>query len=74
MTNPMSQFLRKNQQQKQQANNPLAMISEFRKFAAGMTPEGAKQQVEQLLSSGKMTQEQFRQLKAQAEQFSQFLK
>jgi hypothetical protein len=50
------------------------MISEFRKFAAGMTPEGAKQQVEQLLSSGKMTQEQFRQLKAQAEQFSQFLK
>lgn len=74
MTNPMSQFLRKNQQQKQQANNPLAMISEFRKFATGMTPEGAKQQVEQLLSSGKMTQEQFRQLKAQAEQFSQFLK
>lgn len=74
MTNPMSQFLRQNQQQKQQANNPLAMISEFRKFAAGMTPEGAKQQVEQLLSSGKMTQEQFRQLKAQAEQFSQFLK
>lgn len=74
MTNPMSQFLRKNQQKKQQANNPLAMISEFRKFAAGMTPEGAKQQVEQLLSSGKMTQEQFRQLKAQAEQFSQFLK
>lgn len=74
MTNPMSQFLRQSQQQKQQANNPLAMISEFRKFAAGMTPEGAKQQVEQLLSSGKMTQEQFRQLKAQAEQFSQFLK
>lgn len=74
MTNPMSQFLRQSQQQKQQANNPLAMISEFRKFAAGMTPEGAKQQVEQLLSSGKMTQEQFQQLKQQATAFSEFLK
>ena len=74
MTNPMSRFLRQSQPQKQQANNPLAIISEFRKFAAGMTPEGAKQQVEQLISSGQMTQEQFEQLKAQAEQFSQFLK
>nr|DAH32775.1 MAG TPA: Protein of unknown function (DUF2680) [Caudoviricetes sp.] len=50
------------------------MISEFRKFAAGMTPAGAKQKVEQLLASGQMTQEQFEQLKAQAEKFSQFLK
>lgn len=74
MTNPMSQFLRQSQPQKQQANNPLAMISEFRKFAAGMTPEGAKQQVEQLLSSGQMTQEQFKQIKQQAEAFSEFLK
>ena len=74
MTNPLSQFLRQSQPQKTTANNPLAMISEFRKFAAGMTPEGAKRQVEQMLSSGQMTQEQFQQLKAQAEQFSQFLK
>lgn len=74
MTNPMSQFLRQSQPQKQRANNPLAMISEFRKFAAGMTPEGAKQQVEQMLSSGQMTQEQFQQLKQQAAAFSKFLK
>lgn len=50
------------------------MMTEFRKFAQGMTPEGARQQVEQLLSSGKMSQEQFEQLKEQAQQFSQFLK
>ena len=50
------------------------MISEFRKFAAGMTPEGAKQQVEQMLASGQMTQEQFQQLKQQATAFSEFLK
>ena len=43
-------------------------------FAAGMTPEGAKQQIDQLLSSGQMTQEQFQQLKQQAAAFSEFLK
>lgn len=74
MTNPMSQFLRVSQPQKQPANNPLAMISEFRKFAAGMTPKGAKQQIDQLLSSGQMTQEQFQQLQQQAKDFMQFLK
>lgn len=74
MTNPLSQFLRQSQPQKTTANNPLAMISEFRKFAAGMTPEGAKRQVEQMLSSGQMTQEQFQQLKRQAVAFSEFLK
>ena len=74
MTNPMSQFLRQSQAQKQQVNNPLAMLSEFRKFAARMTPKGAKQQVEQLISSGQMTQEQFQQLKQQATAFSEFLK
>lgn len=74
MSNPLNQFLRGNKRQSQPVNNPLAMISEFRKFAAGMTPEGAKQQVEQMLSIGQMTQEQFQQLKQQAAAFSEFLK
>ena len=55
-------------------NNPIAMIAEFRKFAQNMTPEKAQQQVQQLLSSGQMTQEQFQQLQAQAKEFIQFLK
>ncbi len=74
MTNPLSQFLRQSQPQRPATNNPLAMISEFRKFAAGMTPEKAKQQIEQLLSSGQMTQEQFQQYQQQAKEFMQFLK
>lgn len=74
MINPMSQFLRQSQPQKQRVNNPLAIISEFQKFAAGMTPEGAKQQIDQLLSSGQMTQEQFQQLQEQAKEFMKFLR
>lgn len=73
MGNPLNQFLRGNQQQSW-PNNPIAMISKFRQFAAGMTPEGAKQQIDQLLASGQMTQEQFQQLQQQAKEFMQFLK
>jgi hypothetical protein len=55
-------------------NNPIAMIAEFRKFAQGMTPEKAQQQVQQFLSSGRMSQAQFEQLKQQADEFMKFLK
>lgn len=71
MVNPLNQFLSQSQSQQ---NNPMAMISKFREFAAGMTPDGARKQVEQLLASGQMSQEQFNQLKAQAQEFSKFLK
>lgn len=53
--------------------NPMQMISEFRKFAANMTPERAEQEVNQLLSSGKMSKQQFEDLKQQAKSFMQFL-
>lgn len=55
-------------------SNPLALLAEFKKFAQGMTPEKAQQQIQQLLSSGEMTQDQFQQLQAQAKDFMQFLK
>lgn len=74
MTNPMSQFLRGSQPQKPQANNPLAMISEFRKFAATVTPESAKQQVEQMVSNGQISRDQLEQIKQQATEFIKFLK
>lgn len=73
MTNPMIQFLRQSPQGQVQ-NNPLAMVTEFRKFASGMTPEAAKKRVEQLLASGQMSKAQFDQLKQQAEDFAKFLK
>lgn len=56
------------------SNNPMQMLSEFRKFAQSMTPQGAKTEVERLLQSGQMTQQQFEQLKHQAESFAKFLK
>ncbi len=71
MPNPMIQML---QQNAKSLNNPLAMLMEFRKFAAGMTPQRAKEQVEEMLKSGKMSQEQFQQLQQKAKEFMQFLK
>lgn len=55
-------------------NNPLAMLQEFNKFRRSITPEGAKQRVQELLQNGQMSQQQFDQLKQQAEMFAKFLK
>lgn len=74
MTNPMSQYLKSTLKSAMPSNNPMQMLSEFRKFAQGMTPQGAKAEVERLLQSGQMTQQQFEQLKQQAESFAKFLK
>lgn len=71
MPNPMIQML---QQNAKSLNNPLAMLMEFSKFAAGMTPQRAKDQVEQMLQSGKMNPQQFQQLQQQAKEFMRFLK
>nr|DAW28635.1 MAG TPA: hypothetical protein [Caudoviricetes sp.] len=71
MPNPMIQML---QQNVKSPNNPIAMLTEFRKFAAGMTPQRAKEQVEQMLQSGKMNPQQFQQLQQQAKEFIRFLK
>lgn len=71
MPNPMIQML---QQNAKSLNNPLAMLMEFRKFAAGMTPQRAKEQVEQMLQSGKMNPQQFQQLHQQAKEFMRSLK
>ena len=56
------------------SNNPLAMIAEFRKFAAGMTPQKAQQQIQEMLADGRMSQDQFQQLQRQAQEFVRFLR
>lgn len=71
MPNPMMQML---QRSSRRPNNPLAMLGEFRKFARGVTPQQAQQEVEKLLQSGQMSQAQFQQLQEQAKEFAQFLK
>jgi hypothetical protein len=72
MPNPMMQMLMGGGSRR--PNNPLAMLGEFRKFARGMTPQKAQQEIERLLQSGQMSQEQFQQLQEQAKEFMQFLK
>lgn len=71
MANPMMQMLSGG---KSRLNNPLALVSQFRKFAANMTPEKAEEEVMKLLSSGQMTKEQFEELKDTAGWLMQFLK
>ena len=51
----------------------MQMLSEFQRFAQSMTPEKARQHVEQLLTSGKMSRQQFDTLQQQAKAFMQFL-
>lgn len=70
MANPMMQML----SGRARPNNPLAMVAEFRKFAAGMTPQKAEAEINRLLSSGQMSKEQFANLQEQAKMFAQFLR
>lgn len=70
MANPMMQMLMGGKR----PNNPLAMLAEFKRFAAGMTPQKAQEQIEQLLASGQMSKEQLADLQNQAKDFLQFLK
>ena len=72
MANPMMQMLMGSGSRK--PNNPLSMVAEFRKFAAGMTPQKAQQEIGRLLTSGQMSKEQFADLQKQAKDFMQFLK
>ena len=71
MANPMMQMLRGSGSRR--PNNPIAMMAEFRKFAANMTPQRAQQQGEKLLADGTMSQDQFQQLQQQAKDFLAFL-
>lgn len=71
--NPLNDFFQpQTQRQPQGGQNPFQMLQEFQKFSSGMTPEKARQQVEQLLASGKMSRQQFQQLQQQAKQLMQF--
>ena len=48
--------------------------SNFREFAANMTPEKAKFQVEEMLKNGQISQQQFEQAKSQVEQMRQLFR
>ena len=44
------------------------MIQQFQQFRKGWTPESAQQQINQLLQSGRINQQQLEQAKAMAQQ------
>ena len=73
MNNPLLDSLR-GSQRAARPSNPLAMVAEFRKFAAGMTPQKAEAEINRLLSTGQMSKEQFASLQEQAKMFVQFLR
>lgn len=73
MNNPLLDSLR-GSQKAARPSNPLAMVAEFRKFAAGMTPQKAEAEINRLLFSGQMSKEQFASLQEQAKMFAQFLR
>ena len=50
------------------------MIQQFQNFKKGWTPEAAQQQINQLLQSGKINQQQLEQAKAMAQQMQGLFK
>ena len=71
--NPLNDLFQPQPQRPPQGGqNLFQMMQAFKKFASGMTPEKARQQVEQLLTSGKMSRQKFQQLQQQAKHLMQF--
>ena len=50
------------------------MLQQFQNFKKGWTPEAAQQQINQLLKSGKINQQQLEQAKAMAQQMQGLFK
>lgn len=71
MKNPILNTL---QNQTQTANNPFAMIQQFSEFKKSMQGKNPQAMVQELLNSGKMSPEQFEQLKQQAQSLQSILK
>ena len=65
--NPLNDLFQPQPQQAHQGGkNPLQLFQDFQRFASGISPEKAQQKVQELLSTGKMSQQQFQQLQQQA--------
>ena len=65
MTNPILQAMGKSAM----PNNPMEMMQQFMQFKQQMQGQDPQKIVEQMLADGRMSQQQFEQLKQQAEQF-----
>ena len=65
MTNPILQAMGKSAM----PNSPMIVVQQFMQFKQQMQGKDPQKIVEQMLSDGRMSQQQFEQLKQQAEQF-----
>ena len=74
MANPLFQMFGGPQPQNSQGpfNNPMQMMQEFNKFRSNFQGD-PRQRVQEMLSSGQMSQDQFNQLSAMAQTFRQLL-
>ena len=54
-------------------NNPIQMLQRFNEFKSCMYGKDPEAMVNELLRSGKMSQQQYEQLKAQAQSFMSLL-
>lgn len=71
MTNPMLQAL--SQANQQMPNNPMQLMQKFAEFKRQMQGKNPQAIVQQLLSSGQMSQQQFDALKQQAQALQSIL-
>ena len=76
MSNPIMQKLNLNAQAnpQPQMNNPMQMIQQFAEFKRQMQGKNPRAIVEDLLKSGKMSSEQFDNLKQQAQMLQNLLR
>ena len=71
MSNPLIRMMA----QQAVGNMPQSqMLQQFMQFRKGWTPESAQQQINQLLQSGKINQQQLEQAKAMAQQMQGLFK
>ena len=72
--NPILQMLGQSQSAQTRQNDPMQLIQQFAQFRQQMQGKDPQAIVQQLLTSGKMTPQQFEQLKKQAQTLQSFLK
>ena len=74
MRNPILAQIQPNNATNGGGNNPLAMLQQFAEFKRQMQGKNPEAMVNELLRSGKMSQQQFEQLKMQAQSFQMLFK
>ena len=72
--NPILQMLGQARSTPTMANNPMQMMQQFAQFKEQLRGKDPQAMVMQLLSSGKMTQQQFNELQQQAKMLQSILK